>query len=80
MVYKVFFCFILNILKDFRVITAASENNRLIAVSLIPSGIPTTPENFVIEISRVITAEVLKSLFIASVIVLNHFIFFANFS
>ena len=55
----------------------ARERSRLILLKAIPRGNPTPLENAVIDISPVITIDVIRAVSTIPVIVLNHFIFLA---
>ena len=63
--------------KYFRVMAVARERSRLILLKAIPRGNPTPLENAVIDISPVITIDVIRAVSTIPVIVLNHFIFLA---
>ena len=58
----------------------ARERSKLIPLKAIPRGNPTPLENAVIDISPVITVDVIRAVSTIPVIVLNDFIFLAIFS
>ena len=72
-----FSCFIVKILKDFRVITVARGRSKLIVLKAIPTRNPAPLANAVIEIPPVITVDVIRPVYTILVIVLNRFIFLA---
>ena len=73
----VFFLLYGEILKDFRVMAVARERSRLVPLKAIPTGNPTPLANAAIEISPVITVDVIRPVSTIPVIALNRFIFLA---
>ena len=55
-----FSCFMVNILKLFRVIAVATEKNRLVPLNAIPTGKPVENANAAIGTPSVITVDVLE--------------------
>ena len=58
----------------------ARERSRLVPLKTIPTGNPTPLTNTAIEIPPVMTVDVIRLVPTIPVIVLNRFIFLANFS
>ena len=75
-----FSCFTVRILKDFCVLPVPRERSRLVPLKAIPTGNPTPLANAAIEISSVITFDVIRPMSAIPVIVLNRFLFSAIFS
>ena len=71
-----FSCFTVKVLKDIRVMNVARERSRLVPLKAMPTGRPTPLANAAIEISPVITVDVIRPVSTMPVIVLNRFIFF----
>ena len=69
--------FTVKVFKDFRVMTIARERSKLVPLGTMPTGRPTSLASAAIEISPVITVDVIKPVFTMPVIVLNRFIFSA---
>ena len=72
-----FSCFVVKVLKDFRVMTVARERSRLVPLKAMSTGRPTPLANAAIEVPPGIAVDVIKPVFTIPVIVLNHFIFLA---
>ena len=69
--------FTVKVLKDFHVMTIARERSKLVPLGTMPTGRPTSLASAAIEISPVITVDVIKPVFTMPVIVLHRFIFSA---
>ena len=72
-----FSCFMMKILKDFRVMALSRERSSLVPLKAIPTGSPTPLENAKIQIPLVITVDVIKTVSTIPMTVLNRFIFLA---
>ena len=70
-----FSCFIVKVLKDFRVMIVARERSRLVSPKAAPKGRPTPLANAAIEIPAVIIVDVIRPVSTMPVIVLNRLIF-----
>ena len=71
-----FYCFTVKVLKDFRVMTVATEKSRLVLLKAIQTGNPTPFANAAIYIPPVITFDVIRPYSTIPVIILNRIIFF----
>ena len=58
----------------------AKERSRLVPLKAISTGNPTLLANAAIDITPVITVDVIRPVSMIPVVVLNHFIFWAIFS
>ena len=70
-------CFMVKVLRDFRVMTVARERSRLVPLKAMATGRPTLLTNVAIETPPVITADGIRPVSTMLVIVLNRFIFLA---
>ena len=70
-------CFMVKVLRDFRVMTVARERSRLVPLKAMATGRPTLLTNAAIETPPVITADGIRPVSTMLVIVLNRFIFLA---
>ena len=73
-----FSCFTVKVLKDFCVMTVARERSRLVPLKEMPTGTPTPQTNDTIEISPVITVDVIRPVSTMPVIPIESFHFFDN--
>ena len=73
-----FSCFTVKILKVVRVMTIARKRSRQMTLKAISTDGLTPFADGAIEILPVITVDVIRPISTMSVIVLNHFIFFAS--
>ena len=69
-----FSCFMVKVLKDFRVMTITRERSRLVPLKATPTGRPTLLANAAIEIPPVIAVNVIRPVSTMPVTVLDHFI------
>ena len=72
--------FAVKILRNFCVIIVAKDKHSLVPLITVPIGRKTPLANVAIEISSVITVDVIRPVSTALVIVLNRFIFLAKLS
>ena len=70
-----FSCFTVKILKDFCAMAVARERSRLVQLKAIPTANPMPLANAEIDISPVITVDVMRPVSTIPVIVFNRFIF-----
>ena len=70
-------CFRVKILKDFRVIAFAREISKLVPLKVIPTGNPTPLAKAAINIPPVITVDVIKTVSMIHVAVMNRLSFLA---
>ena len=70
-------CFIVKVLRDFRVMTVARERSRLVPLKAMATGRPKLLTNAAIETPPVTTADVIRPVSTMLVTVLNRFIFLA---
>ena len=73
-----FSSFRVKVLKDFCVMTVARERGRLVPLKVMPMSRSTPLANAAMEIPPVITVDVIRTVSVILVIVLNRFIFFAS--
>ena len=69
-----FYCFRVKSLKDFREMTVARERSKLVPLNVMPPGDQTPLANASIEFPTVINVDVIRSVSLTPVIVLNRFI------
>ena len=69
-----FYCFRVKSLKDFREMTVARERSKLVPLNVMPMGDQTPLANASIEFPPVINVDVIRSVSLTPVIVLNRFI------
>ena len=70
-----FSCFTVKVLKDFPVMTVASERIKLVPLKAMQTSRPTALANAAIEIPPVMTVDAIKLVSTIPVIVLKRFIF-----